>query len=172
MIKGWLDPVVANKVHFTNNVADMSEFIDASRIPKELDGQDSWEYKFVEPVEGENDKMKDTATRDRLLAAREELIKQYEAETVKWIQNPGAMTPEIKARRNEIAHKLRDDYWQVDPYLRARSFYDRTGVLLPGGKVNFYPSAKKEDTEVLAEKVADVKLDAPVPVQTAADDVD
>ena len=38
-----------------------------------------------------------------------------------------------------MAGDLRDSYWQMDPYLRARCLYDRMGVIQPGGKINFYP---------------------------------
>lgn len=180
VIRGWLDPVVANKVHFTNNVKEMEEFIARSQIPKDLDGEEDWEFSYVEPVPGENDLMKDTATRDRLVTAREMLVKEYEEATLQWIHHPkGEKGAEIKARRASLANRLRDDYWVVDPYLRARSYYDRIGVLQPGGKIDFYPSAKKEvEVEKVAEKVNGAATTAPIfvpvvpAVETSADDVD
>ncbi|VBB81783.1 Putative phosphatidylinositol transfer protein [Podospora comata] len=156
VIRGWLDPVVANKVHFTNNATEMQEYIPLKHIPKDLDGQEDWSYKYVEPVPGENDKMKDTATRDELLRQRAELYKQYEEATMEWIKTANA---EVKKRREEIADKMREDYWRVDPYIRARSYYDRTGVLLPGGEVDWYPGEKKN---------GEVKKD----VVTSPDDLD
>ncbi|KAK4664859.1 phosphatidylinositol transfer protein csr1 [Podospora pseudopauciseta] len=149
VIRGWLDPVVANKVHFTNNATEMQEYIPLKHIPKDLDGQEDWSYKYVEPVTGENDKMKDTATRDELLRQRAELYKQYEEATMEWIKTADAG---VKKRREEIADKMREDYWRVDPYIRARSYYDRTGVLLPGGEVDWYPGEKKNG-EVKKEAV-------------------
>lgn len=160
IIKGWLDPVVASKVHFTNNKNDMSEFIAPSQILKELGGDEDWEYKYVEPVAGENDKMKDAETRDRLVKAREELVKEFEAETLKWIKTPeGEEGKKTKARRDELAAKLKVDYWNLDPYVRARSLYDRTGALKSDGNVDWY-AVKKEETNGVA---------AP---ETSADDVD
>ncbi|KAK0721397.1 CRAL-TRIO domain-containing protein [Apiosordaria backusii] len=150
VIRGWLDPVVANKVHFTNNATEMQEYIPLKHIPKDLDGQEDWSYKYVEPTPGENDKMKDTATRDELLRQRAELYKQYEEATMQWIKSS---SNEIKAKREEIANKMREDYWRVDPYIRARSYYDRTGVLLPGGEVDWYPGEKKGNGEVRREVV-------------------
>lgn len=167
MIRGWLDPVVANKVHFTNNAKEMEEFIPLKHIPKDLEGEEDWTYKYIEPVEGENAKLADTETRDRLLAVREGLYKEYEEATMEWIQNAadGDKAAEIKARRNDIASRLREDYWNVDPYLRARSYYDRIGVLLPGGKLNWYPEAKPEAANGTAAAAA------PAP-QTSVDDLD
>ncbi|KAF9870401.1 cral trio domain protein [Colletotrichum karsti] len=160
IIKGWLDPVVASKVHFTNNVKEMEEFIPTSHILKELDGPEDWNYKYVEPVAGENDQMKDTTTRDALLSGREELISQYEDATLQWIKEAGTdKESAIKAQREELAQKLRDDYWKLDPYIRAKCVLDRTGVIKEGGKIEFYPKTTAEPTN-------GAKVD------TSADDVD
>ncbi|KAM5341648.1 hypothetical protein ACJ41O_014679 [Fusarium nematophilum] len=143
VIRGWLDPVVAAKVHFTNNRADLEEFIASDHLIKELDGEENWEYKYIEPVPGENDRMKDTETRDRLLAEREELVKKFEHATREWIRNPeGEQTPQIRAERERIAKLLRDDYWNLDPYIRARTLYDRQGAIQGSGKTDWYSPAK------------------------------
>ncbi|KAM0140012.1 hypothetical protein ACHAO1_002549 [Botrytis cinerea] len=165
IIRGWLDPVVASKVQFTNNVEEMSEFVPRSQILAELGGDEDWEYKFVEPVPGENDLLKDTATRDKLLKERENIVDAYEKATLEWINSEGK-TPEIKTRRTELAKELRDDYWKLDPYIRAKSLYDRTGVINPGGKLDFYPKAKGESAPAATPAAA-----APA-VETSADDID
>jgi hypothetical protein len=137
---------VASKVHFINTAAEISEFVDVDKLPKEVDGTSSWEYRYVEPIEGENAKMADTATRDTLLAARELLVKEHEAATLEWLSSTDAeKTASIKERRNAIAAKLRDDYWNLDPYLRARSLFDRVGMIQPGGKIEFSPEKKEQD---------------------------
>lgn len=164
VIRGWLDPVVANKVHFTNNAKEMEEFIPIKHIPKDLEGEEDWTYQYVEPVEGENAKLADAETRDRLLAAREVLVKDYEAATLEWIA-AGAdkeKAAEVKSRRNAVAAKLREDYWNVDPYVRARSYYDRIGVLLPGGKLDWYPEPKAEGAKTAPAHA----------VETTEDDLD
>lgn len=123
---------------------------------KELDGGEDYEYKYVEPTPGENEKMKDTATRDGLLAAREQLYRDYEEATMKWIDNP--QDAAVKAQRDSLGVKLRADYWILDPYLRARSLYDRTGWI-QGEKVEPYPSKKSEAVQAVDNA-------------TSADDVD
>ncbi|KAF4463570.1 CSR1-phosphatidylinositol transfer [Fusarium albosuccineum] len=143
VIKGWLDPVVAAKVHFTNNRAELEEFIAPDHLIKELDGDENWEYKYVEPIPGENDKMKDTETRDRLLAQREELVKKFEHATREWIRNPeGEQAAQIKTGRERLAKSLKEDYWNLDPYIRARTLYDRQGAIQAGGKTDWYSPAK------------------------------
>ncbi|ETS84043.1 hypothetical protein PFICI_05919 [Pestalotiopsis fici W106-1] len=162
IIKGWLDPVVASKVHFTNNLKDMSEFITPSRIPKELDGEDSWEYHYVEPVIGENQKLKDTETRDKMLEEREVFYDEYEQATLHWLrEKDAAKRTAVQAERNEIARKLKDGYWALDPYVRSRSLYDRVGILHEGGKLDYYAWNKAPSTGAVATSV-----------ETAADDVD
>ncbi|KAL5598495.1 hypothetical protein BROUX41_003568 [Berkeleyomyces rouxiae] len=136
IIKGWLDPVVANKIRFVNNVKDLGEYIAEDRIPQELDGVEDWSYKYVEPVAGENNLMKDTATRDKIQAERDQYYTQFEQSTIQWTQG----NSDASAQRNSLKAKLRQNYWTLDPYIRARSLYDRTGVLGPGGKVTYYPA--------------------------------
>ncbi|RYP40367.1 hypothetical protein DL768_010638 [Monosporascus sp. mg162] len=164
VIRGWLDPVVASKVNFTNGFKDLEEFIAANRMPKDLDGEEDWTYRYVEPAAGENDRMKDTATRDRLLQEREGLYAEYEQKTVAWINEADAeKRASIQASRNQVAKELRDQYWQLDPYIRARSLYDRLGVIKPGGVIDYYPSTSTS---------APATNGAAAPGQTSPDDVD
>jgi hypothetical protein len=46
-----------------------------------------------------------------------------------------ANVEELKARRDTIIEDFRLNYWQLDPYLRARAIIDRAGMLEPRGKV-------------------------------------
>lgn len=141
IIKGWLDPVVAGKVHFTNDMKELQEFIEPSTIIKELGGPAQWEYKYAEPQPGENKCMQDTEARAKLEAERQELAKTYEDAVREWIGDAvwtegggGKASEELTKRRDEIALQLRDNYWKLDPYVRARSVYDRTGLLKAPGE--------------------------------------
>ncbi|PQE31738.1 CRAL TRIO domain-containing protein [Rutstroemia sp. NJR-2017a WRK4] len=151
IIRGWLDPVVASKVHFTNNVDEMSEFVPRSHILKELGGDEDWSYSYVEPVPGENDTMKDVATKEKLQAERETLVEEWEKATLEWIEGK-----DTKAKRTELAGKLREDYWRLDPYVRARTLFDRIGVIKKGGVVDFYPEEKKAAAPAGATSADDV----------------
>jgi hypothetical protein len=151
IIKGWLDPVVASKIHFTNDLKDLEGFISKSSIIKELGGPVDWSYRYIEPREDENAKMKDTATKEKLERERAELSKDYENAILEWIAaspsppttsggSQPALTPASEAdalrqKRDEIATKLKKNYWQLDPYIRARSLYDRNGELKGDGVI-------------------------------------
>lgn len=145
IIKGWLDPVVAGKVHFTKNASDLEKFIPRDRIVKELEGSENWEYKYVEPQPDENKAMEDTAKRDVLVAERQEIAKEIQDATVSWLSASASKDKEAislaEERRNGLINRLREHYWVLDPYIRSRSLYDRTNVIKGDGKVEFYPGA-------------------------------
>lgn len=159
IIRGWLDPVVAAKVHFTNGVEDLSEFIPKSQIIKELGGDENWEYKYVEPAPDENKMMEDKSQRDQLEVKRKEVVQNYEQKTFEWIHGQ-----DVKNQRDELAGRLRQNYWQLDQYIRARTLYDRTGVIGQDGTVNFYPTQ--------TGKQGSLPNGAPPRQEVSADDVD
>ncbi|KXG53219.1 uncharacterized protein PGRI_002690 [Penicillium griseofulvum] len=148
VIKGWLDPVVAAKIHFTKNRKDLENFIHPSQIMKELEGDEDWEYKYVEVPENENPSMADKETRDTLMAERQKLAKEIQDTTIEWIrasfkkETDAASAAEQK--RKTLIDQLRAQYWVLDPYVRARSLYDRLNIVQGGGKINFYPGSEKE----------------------------
>ncbi|KAA8649773.1 hypothetical protein EYZ11_009068 [Aspergillus tanneri] len=151
IIKGWLDPVVAAKINFTKNVQDLEKFIPKNQIMKELEGDEDWEFKYVEPQPGENKCMEDTAKRDELLAERKKLSQEVQDATIAWISAHQKKDEEtVKAateKRDELIEKLRVQYWVLDPYIRGSSLYDRLNILQGGGKIDFYPAEAKVNGE-------------------------
>ncbi|KAI4187126.1 MAG: hypothetical protein L6R41_003032, partial [Letrouitia leprolyta] len=115
IIKGWLDPVVASKVHFTKNLEELERFVDKSHIIKELGGDDPWEYQYVEPRTGENERMVDESSLQRLVDERSSIVKEYENTTQEWITN-SENRKVLQQKRNDLAERLRSGYWQLDPY--------------------------------------------------------
>lgn len=148
IIKGWLDPVVAAKIHFTKNKEDLEVFIPPSQIPKELEGDENWEYKYAEVQPGENSKMEDKEARNKLIAEREHLAKDIQDTTIDWIRasfkNESEAASAAKEKRNGLIEKLRKQYWELDPYIRTRSIYDRLNIIQGGGKIEFYPGTEKK----------------------------
>lgn len=140
VIKGWLDPVVASKVNFTKDTAELSQFISMDNLHHSLGGNLKYEWKYTPPVEGENDKMLDTAAKDRLEKARKQTVLAFEEATIEWVikslllargDNPQVTQDAVDDamnHRHRLAKDLRSHYWALDPYIRARSFYDRLGT--------------------------------------------
>lgn len=138
-----------------------------SQVPKELGGDENWEYHYLEPLDNENSTMQDITTRDKLLVERESIVKQYEELTLQWIEkskDPDVST--IKEKRHKLAGDLKDDYWKLDPYVRARSLYDRYGVIQKGGVLQFYP------TQTPTVAATPESINGAHTAETAANDVD
>lgn len=134
IIRGWLDPVVAGKISFVSDSASLLECIPKQHLMAEYGGEDPYTYQYEEPREGENDAQNDSVAREDLQAKRKDLAQQYEAATRKWI---ATSDPSAKEARSKISTLLAENYWQLDPYVRARSLYDRTGIIKPGGELDF-----------------------------------
>ena len=107
---------------------------------KELGGDEAWTFQYVEPLPDENVKMADETTRTKLLEERATTVKEFEAATQEWMQGPKS-DEALMEKRNALAEKLKKGYWQLDPYLRARSLCDRTGIIKADGSVDCYPTA-------------------------------
>jgi len=152
IIKNWLDPVVASKIHFTKSLDELQTFIAPSHIITELGGEDPWSYNYIESSPAENDAMNDTATRDKLLEERANVVKEFETATQEWIQNSAA--PPVLQKRSALAEQLRTGYWKLDPYVRARTVYDRNGLIKPGGVVEYYSKTNGAAAAPAPEKVA------------------
>ncbi|CAG8448967.1 10014_t:CDS:2 [Ambispora leptoticha] len=131
VISPLLDPVVASKIRFTSQDKDLLEYIPANHLISSLGGEDAWEYTYIPPREGENDRMKDEKTKQEKIRIRQELEVKFEELTKNWIAD--SSNEQIKKERNELKGKLRQAQWELDPYIRARTYYHRIGVLREDG---------------------------------------
>lgn len=149
IIKGWLDPVVASKINFTRSKADMEKWISVENMQKCYGGTDSWEYKYVEPVPGENRRMtEEPEKRAKIAEERTGLVRDFFLDTVEWAAKDPE-SPEAKetyTRRTKLADQLRTNYWVLDPYVRARAYYNRVGVVDEQGGVDFMAAGKEKLT--------------------------
>ncbi|KAF2641371.1 CRAL/TRIO domain-containing protein [Massarina eburnea CBS 473.64] len=166
IIRGWLDPVVAGKVHFAKNVDELEKYVPKSQIITDLGGDEKWSYEYVEPKAGEDAVLADEEKKSVLKGERDELVKRYEGSVLEWV-NEGEKSKSLDERRKErdaVAEELRANYWKLDPFVRARSLWDRTGVIGQGGQLNFYPSAEKKVTvappaAIPAQETSEADLD-------------
>ncbi|KAG5981620.1 hypothetical protein E4U55_002732 [Claviceps digitariae] len=144
IIHGWLDPVIASKVNFTYTRQDLEVFIAPDKLIKDLGGDEDWEYKYEEPVPGENAAMADTESRNRLLGEEQEIAARFEAATREWISlADGPDGGNVRTKREGIATEVRENYWKLDKYIRARSLYDRQGNIRGGAPVQWYEYQQK-----------------------------
>ena len=163
--------MVASKVHFTKSVEELEQFVDRSHITKELGGNDPWDYEYVEPIPDENKLFADDETRQRLLDERASIVKEFEATTQQWIKDSQSRET-LGQKRAELAERLRSGYWQLDPYLRARTLYDRTGMINEGGKIKFYENEAPKATVPSLKATPTPATNGPTPAGHGDDDVD
>ncbi|KAK6349981.1 hypothetical protein TWF696_006235 [Orbilia brochopaga] len=189
IIRGWLDPVVASKVHFTSKPSDLFTFIDPAHLPKSLGGEEDWSYSYMEPSPTEDNAItspteSELAEKRSLEAERWRIVEEWERNTRAWIaeESKGAEVPtDVKDERSGLRERLKTNYWSLDRYLRARTYYDRIGMVGKGGDVDFYPAKKEgvkengvadpEKVPVVAEVNGKVNGNG-VPTHTSDDDVD
>ncbi|KAF9361025.1 hypothetical protein BGX26_006347 [Mortierella sp. AD094] len=140
IIEPWLDPVVASKIRFCRSDKELTEIIDANHLPTKYEGgKDKFTYEYYAPQEGENDAMRDIATRDRVREEWQALTSKFESVTREWVESGkkegSRPEAEIEAERLTLAAELRTAYFKMDPYIRARTLYHRSSnpILLPDG---------------------------------------
>ncbi|RVD80770.1 uncharacterized protein DFL_008662 [Arthrobotrys flagrans] len=178
IIRGWLDPVVASKVHFTTKTTDLTEFISLSQLPKSLGGDEDWEYEYIEPTPTENPSISspapaDITEKETLEAERLRIIEEYEKNTREWIkeESKGAkVDTDVKDERSGLRERLRTNYWGLDRFLRARTWYDRIGMVGKNGEVDFYPRKDRAEETKVNGNGASAAASAPAP--TSDDELD
>ena len=139
MIRPLLDPTIASKISFTKTNADLQKYISPENLQTRYGGTDSWEYRYMEPVPGENAKMRSEKGKDEALAHRHELILRFEQVTSQWVcLDPVSIEGKgKKAEREELVGLLKESFWRLDPYVRARTHYHRLGVIDGAGGVDY-----------------------------------
>ncbi|KAH6986519.1 CRAL-TRIO domain-containing protein [Ilyonectria sp. MPI-CAGE-AT-0026] len=137
VIKRWLDPVISSKIHFTSNNKGLTPFISKDNLQTCYGGHDNWEYKYVDPTPSEV--LQSEEKKASIQAERNDLIQEFNRLTAEWASlEPGCVGAEVKAgERSELAKQLQQHYWKLDPYVRARTYYHRVGVIDSTGEVDF-----------------------------------
>lgn len=130
IVKNWLDPVVASKIVFTKNPKDLEKYISIDHIPQSLGGKDDFDPKFIQPNAEDDKLMKDTETKLKLQNERKEFIEQFIKATVNWIEADSVEnSKKFKNEKIKLGLELSRNYVNLDPYIRSRNYYDRTGLL-------------------------------------------
>lgn len=131
IIKGWLDPVVASKIHFTKGTDDLKRFIDPEHIPEYLGGKDGEDLSYPKPSKKH---IRPSKARDlefyRLCALRDTLHVKFIEATIRWVEctNPSVSSLYLKDKIY-LSYELSHNYIELDPYLRNPGVFDRNGFL-------------------------------------------
>ncbi|RKP34094.1 CRAL-TRIO domain-containing protein [Dimargaris cristalligena] len=152
MISPLLDSVVASKINFVNNKKQFTEFIDPEHLVDWLGGSSKFKYEYVGPAVDENHRIQDAAGRQALLDQRSALANELEAATREWIKlceakdaeavdvpKDNAEVKAIQDKRQKVVEEMRDVCQKLDPFIRARTFYHRIGVIEGHGQIDWDP---------------------------------
>ncbi|CAF3664066.1 unnamed protein product [Rotaria sordida] len=130
IIKAWLDPVVESKIHFINNLDDLTKFIDLSNIPKRLNGNNP-DFKYIPPTEQDNIMLSafraDSYRHKQASENHEQASINYLRITLEWAQKKH--DKHILEERKKAMKELRDAYEQLIPYISTRTHYHRNGFI-------------------------------------------
>lgn len=139
MIKLAIPSSITSKVKFTANSRRLQKYIAPDQLPAELGGSSGWVYRYEEPHPAENLPMQDTLTRDHLLEHRRYLVHCFEKLTQEWCLSAQGSDRSrlVLERRDALVQELTGNYWTLDPYVRARSLYDRQGYFRGGQGPNW-----------------------------------
>ncbi|KAM0791312.1 hypothetical protein ACM66B_005784 [Microbotryomycetes sp. NB124-2] len=140
VLSPMLDPVVRNKIQMTKNTDDLCVHIPKKHLVKSLGGDNDWQWEYQEIKPGENEKQKDKEGRKAKEKERADLIAAYEEVTREWMKQDKP-SDELVKKRKMLMHKMRAQYWELDPYIRGRGCYHRHGNIVGNGLVYFeYPN--------------------------------
>lgn len=130
IIKGWLDPVVASKVHFTKNADDLAKFADKKFIPKDLGGNDDYKPEYIKPTKENAGTLPKDEKFEQLWKDRQELTYTFIETTLAWIKAKSAKeSTELLDLKIQLGAELAKNYLELDPYIRSRGVFDRDGAI-------------------------------------------
>lgn len=142
-MKHWLDAEVAKKINFTKSTSDLLQFVHEENLQAHYGGKDNWQYTYIEPKHGENEYLGDGEKEAEIRAERDELARQFERLTLEWagVDHQSDEGKKKDEERQKAAHEIQENYWKLDPYIRARTYYHRAGTLdAITGKLDLKPT--------------------------------
>ncbi|KAG0172996.1 hypothetical protein DFQ30_009121 [Apophysomyces sp. BC1015] len=122
VIKPWLDPVVASKINFSDNLDQLTQYIDMAALPGCITGDKdkiSKDEMKVDPPKAGTLGNTTPAIKDY-----EEMISEFEKDTAQWatIQSPE------EDNRHELAKRYRHMRIKAESDIRGRTSYHEKGL--------------------------------------------
>lgn len=125
-----LDPKVREKINFTGK-PDELDLIPNYMLEDVLGGTQVDVMKWTEPQPGEKEGLpRDNPQRQKMWREYRGLSAQFEEITKQWVASDG-QDDRLQDERDFHAKKLRLKFIDLDPYLRARNMYQRSGIITP-----------------------------------------
>lgn len=145
-----LDPVVRAKMQFIKSPAEAAGVIPAERFLASLGGKANYTYKHCRYQPGENALAQDSKTYAILRARRDQAWHAYTSATQEWCRSANSIKPPaqraILDRRRLLAKKIRLSHFDMEPYYRPLTGFDRRGIVDRQGLVTWLFPQKDSET--------------------------
>ncbi|KAK9729377.1 hypothetical protein K7432_000342 [Basidiobolus ranarum] len=124
MISPLLDPVIQSKIIFCKR-KELCNHIDPEQLLESFGGKDPYEYRYVPPTLEELESTVSSQEKQKAHQHFWETVKAFVRVTEKWIKDPVTLDQE----RQNAAQQLREAGHELQPFIRASTFYHRTGEI-------------------------------------------
>ncbi|CAF3368744.1 unnamed protein product [Rotaria sp. Silwood2] len=132
VIKPWLDPVVASKIHFLRSSKELTEYINPIDLPKRLGGS-QMDFEFHPPTEEDKAQMKifrtDKEGMEKVKFEHMEAAQHYINMILKWATRQTQNEDDERMNRVQTAKRLSAAFEQFVPYVSTRTHFHRTGEI-------------------------------------------
>lgn len=130
-------------MHFTADADALTAFIPRDQLLTELGGDLDYDHDkaYQEPDLDADFPLPDDATGRAAKAEHAAKRAAYQDLTLQWVEaktkakgteTENAAAAALMDRRHELAIEMVDCYWKMDRYVRARSWYDKMGMIANG----------------------------------------
>ncbi|CAF1000930.1 unnamed protein product [Rotaria sp. Silwood1] len=132
VIKSWLDPVVASKIHFVKSSTELAEYINPMVLPKRLGGN-QMDFEFNPPKQEDEVQVnifrKDKEGMEKVQLEHREAAQHYINMTLKWATIQTQDEEYERLNRVQAAKRLSATFEQLVPYVSTRTHFHRTGEI-------------------------------------------
>ena len=149
-INPLLDPEIRNKINFCNKSNELD--VVPQYICEDTIGGDQIDVvKWVEPLPGEKEGLdRNDPKRQEMWKSYRDISRDYEEVTKKWIISDG-QDDTLNAERDLQSKRLRLKFIELEPFIRARSMYQRAGIINEDLLLQF--NYKQKDGRVLRQVI-------------------
>lgn len=149
-INPLLDPEIRNKINFCNKSNELD--VVPQYICEDTIGGDQVDVvKWVEPLPGEKEGLdRNDPKRQEMWKSYRDISRDYEEVTKKWIISDG-QDDTLNAERDLQSKRLRLKFIELEPFIRARSMYQRAGIINEDLLLQF--NYKQKDGRVLRQVI-------------------
>lgn len=131
LVKPLIDPVVSEKIFFVAQ-KDILVHIDEDQLIKRLGGSHPYEYEYIQPSKQENG-CKEGDNIKELESEYFKLASEFVSKTSDWVKSDDI----ISGERNDLSKQMNSIFKELMPYIKARTFYHRIGVVDEEGHVDW-----------------------------------